>query len=453
MDFELGLINSVLDNGYPLYLETQISPDMVSSDANKVLSFIAEHWSQYGNNPTKMLVSSRFGIDFSLVPDEPVEFWANEVIRAFLWKFNKSQAEKMVQVLTTGGDVKSVHLSGDIARDVAAKNDQFGSGTLCLQEAYSPSVFKETLDELWTGIPYIETPWSQLNEKVQGGWKPEELVIFAARPGVGKSMVLLMNCVSAWKAGKRVLLVSTEMSQKAMMMRLIYFAGIYGSLGKLRRGMITRLTREHIEKQLEEIHQSTGKNIQMLVDQKGINVSLESIEAQINIFKPDLVAIDGAYLLKSKGVKETDKFRRIAEIFDRLKSIARRHKVSVVSTTQLNRGSGQGKSGKFDLDRMAFSDNLGMVADYVFFLNQDDACKKDRILKIECGKLREGDDFDDVVLNWNFDTNDFSEQPKQAKYAAPVADNSSYKSKKPVSFQKNKYGGGISGSNGFNPPD
>jgi replicative DNA helicase len=251
---------------------------------------------------------------------------------------------------------------------------------------------------------------------------------------------LLMLCQSAWKAGHRVLFVTTEMSQSSIELRNIFLAKYLPpaiSYGRLKRGMISNTVAKWIATQIErEKKAGAFERYKLMGD--GFDVHLESIESKIAEFKPNLVAIDGTYLLKCKAIKETDKFRRISEIFDRIKGIGKRHDVAFIVTTQLNRPPKQAKNQKADIDRIAFSDNVGMVSDYVFFLSQDDDMRSARKMDIECGKLREGEDYSPVHLNWNFEKHDFSEIPKvvQQPQVQPVT---------PATSSNFKKLGGLSG--------
>ncbi len=71
-------------------------------------------------------------------------------------------------------------------------------------------------DEI-TGVPtgFIEM------DKLNGGWQRSDLVILAARPGMGKTAFAL-NCVAnAARSGKHVVVFTLEMTQQQLMSRIL----------------------------------------------------------------------------------------------------------------------------------------------------------------------------------------------------------------------------------------
>lgn len=409
MDFEHGLIAAVLREGYDKFLDVNLDLKIISPSGRKVIEFITDHYNQYTKTPNILLVESATGGDFSNAIDEPVSFWVNHLRRKFTYALAESCAGE-IPVLNNQDPYKAI----ERMRDAVADADSVFGECAKLDDAMNAERTMKYFERIWAGDNCIPTPWDSFTEKILGGWRPQDLAVIAARPGIGKSFLLLMLCQAAWRAGHRVLFVTTEMSQSSIELRNIFLAKYLPpaiSYGRLKRGMISNTVAKWIATQIErEKKAGAFERYKLMGD--GFDVHLESIESKIAEFKPDLVAIDGTYLLKCKAIKETDKYRRISETFDRIKSIGKRHDVAFIVTTQLNRPPKQAKNQKADIDRIAFSDNVGMVSDYVFFLSQDDDMRSARKMDIECGKLREGEDYSPVHLNWNFEKHDFSEIPK-----------------------------------------
>lgn len=97
------------------------------------------------------------------------------------------------------------------------------------------SALEQVIDTAENGEPNATpTPWPHLTE-VLGGWYPGQLITFAARPGVGKS-IALENIASHMAFNSRpVLMVSLEMTEKELVQRrLAHVASV--ELTRLRRG-------------------------------------------------------------------------------------------------------------------------------------------------------------------------------------------------------------------------
>lgn len=134
---------------------------------------------------------------------------------------------------------------------------------------------------------------------------------------------------------------------------------------------------------------------------------LQSIEKAIIISEPDIVFIDGIYLLERKRSWGTDKHERIANVVDEIKGLAKKYSVPVIGASQLNRKA----SGRREIkdDMLSFSDAILMDADYLFAMVQDIDMRADKIMKIQPMKIREGDLTRQITLRWDFVESDFSE--------------------------------------------
>jgi replicative DNA helicase len=126
--------------------------------------------------------------------------------------------------------------------------------------------------------------------------------------------------------------------------------------------------------------------------------------------KPDLVIVDGAYLMKVPGLTRTE---RAANVFDELKRIAKRSKAAVVATMQFNREVKINQAKTVQADSIAMTDVAGWNADLIFGLIQTEEMKKNKRLAFKPLKVREGES-EEIECNWNFEKMDFSEIPKAA---------------------------------------
>jgi replicative DNA helicase len=415
IDFFKGLVQSVLKSGVDKYLEHNKNEEIFSPEEKMVLDLVLNHYKDYGKSIEFETLHAATGVEWNDQPDEPIAYWLDHKAR--------SHSYKLLGSLSAGikGDLENAIKTEEIIQTVKSsiiKCESVISTNLTLESMISADAFMSFMAD-HSSRQMISTPWPQLTEKIQGGLKQSELFVLAARPGVGKTMVLLQMLNKIWQSeersgyNKKVLLVTTEMSTEAMQLRAMYFAGVFGSMGRLRRAMLSKFEQDWVTNLLRGFEaDGSSDNFKVIGDSLELNIDL--VEAQVEMFKPDVLAIDGVYLLKVAGKESHDKHTRIAEVFDRLKGLAKKKNISVIVTSQLNRSNNKGvKTQKIDLDRMAFSDNIGMVSDYIFFLTQDDTQRAQRQMCIEVGKLREGDNYSDVLVNWDFENFNFTEVPKQ----------------------------------------
>ena len=71
----------------------------------------------------------------------------------------------------------------------------------------------------------VQTPWKSLNSVLRGGFMPGELIVLAARPGLGKTALAANVALGAAWRGMGVLFVSCEMSDESLGHRLISRVG------------------------------------------------------------------------------------------------------------------------------------------------------------------------------------------------------------------------------------
>jgi replicative DNA helicase len=97
-------------------------------------------------------------------------------------------------------------------------------------------VLHDVLVDLENPEPWIPTGITRIDNYLDGGVRPGEVMLIAARPGVGKSAIALQIVLSMLEQGKPVSLWSLEMRPKQWARRALA-ALSQVSLGKIRRGM------------------------------------------------------------------------------------------------------------------------------------------------------------------------------------------------------------------------
>jgi replicative DNA helicase len=260
----------------------------------------------------------------------------------------------------------------------------------------------EYYNRLKKGERGILTPWPTINEATLGFW-PEDLVLFVARSGVGKTWasVLISDC--AWKAGKKVLYITTEMSQIRIALRF-YAVQLKLTYDDFRRGQLGGLVEPKFFQYVEDMK----KDDRLKIMGGGFDFRVESVAHAIDEAKPDLVVIDGIYLLKVPGANRTE---QAANVFNEVKRINKLKQVPIVVTSQLNRQSKQGNESTVKAEHIALTDVAVWNADLIFGMVQDDDGKASKRMKMVPLKVREGVS-EEIEANWNFELMEFSELPK-----------------------------------------
>jgi len=218
---------------------------------------------------------------------------------------------------------------------------------------------------------------------------------------VHNTWTLILMALTAWKAGHKVLFATTEMSQDTLMQR---FLAVHLRLPyrMLRQGKLPMVDEVRFENSLNELQASEG----LYIIGGHFDFRVESVDAAIEECRPDLVILDGAYLLKVPGKTRTE---RMAEAFNELKRLAMSHEVPLVTTTQFNREAKKGKAQTSVLENIGLSDVGGWNADLAFALTATEEMEKAHAMGVVMMKGREVK-IEPFEVNWDFDLMDFSEK-------------------------------------------
>lgn len=230
--------------------------------------------------------------------------------------------------------------------------------------------------ELYKGIP---TGIGSLDSTITG-LNRSDLILLAARPGMGKtSFALNIARNVAVKSKRRVAFFSLEMTKEQLASRLLSTEGLIEGT-KLRTG---KLTNEEWVR-LIEAGDVLSKADMYFDDTPGITVP--EMKAKLRRLKNiDLVIIDYLQLMAASR-RIDNRVQEISEITRNLKILAKEFNVPVITLSQLSRASEQRAEHKPQLSDLRDSGSIEQDADIVLFLYREDYYKN--------GEGTESDDSD-----------------------------------------------------------
>ena len=219
----------------------------------------------------------------------------------------------------------------------------------------------------------VATGFAELDE-VTNGLHPGQMIIVAARPGVGKSTLGLdfMRSCSV-KQGHASVIFSLEMSRTEIVMRLLS-AEAKIKLGDMRSGRMTDDDWTKLARRMSEISEAP-----LFVDDSP-NLTMMEIRAKARRLKQrhDLRLIVVDYLqLMTSGKKVESRQQEVSEFSRSLKLMAKELEVPVVAISQLNRGPEQRTDKKPMVSDLRESGSLEQDADMVILLHRPDAFERD----------------------------------------------------------------------------
>lgn len=196
-------------------------------------------------------------------------------------------------------------------------------------------------------------------DKWIGRQSPGQLVIYQARTGVGKSMMLMGTALANFRRGLKVIVITIEMSDTDYLYR--FDSNLTGiEHREFAQGEIVT-NNEKMELWRGKIMKTGGEN-DLPVYWVPNACTPDRVEQIIkeNPFKPDLVVVDYAGDMDSglKGVPDFDA-RSHAHIYKRLKEIAGKYNCVVYTAQQSKRGT----KGKASTETGAWSDEASAKSD------------------------------------------------------------------------------------------
>ncbi len=260
-----------------------------------------------------------------------------------------------------------------------------------------------------TGFPNLDS--------VTGGMNRSDLVILAARPGMGKTSFALNLAMNvAHNSGKEVAIYSLEMSMEQLVTRMLSTKAKVDSY-KLRTG---RLDPKEWASLAESADLLADMNI-YLSETSGVTVS--QMKAQLRR-RPNLgmVVIDYLQLMSSPD-KNDNRVLEISAITRNLKLMAKELNVPVLLLSQLNRAVEQRPDKHPQLADLRDSGSIEQDADIILFLYNDfyyhrEKAERPNITECIIAKNRHGET-GKIDLIWDAQYTRFS-TPETQLEAPPV---------------------------------
>jgi replicative DNA helicase len=211
-------------------------------------------------------------------------------------------------------------------------------------------------------------------DNLTNGLHPGQMIIVAARPGIGKSTLALdIARHAAVKHHKTAVIFSLEMSKTEITMRLLSAeAGI--RLSQMRSGSMSEQDWQKIVRRMTEISDAP-----LFIDDSP-NMTMMEIRAKARRLKQrnDLKLIVVDYLqLMTSGKRVESRQQEVSEFSRQMKLLAKELEVPVIAISQLNRGPEQRTDKRPMLSDLRESGSLEQDADMVILVHRPDAWEAD----------------------------------------------------------------------------
>ena len=371
---QLQVLNAIVGNKDSSILLLNNLTEEYFSDYPNEFGFIQRHLSEYGKVPDMASFLDKFP-DFEVIEvTEPSSYLLSELYndrntRYLAKTFNtirkllgEGKTEESMKLLSTSSNdmVQAIPLEAvDLTQDTTRYDD-----------------YVERCSDF--SRYYIRTGFSELDDLI-GGWdRYEELATIAARPGIGKSWIMLKVATAALEQGLRVGIYSGEMSERKVGYRFDTL------VSHISNSAITR-GKEYVQNEYKTYIDGLSSKYRgcikvltpaMIKGPAGVTALRAFIEKE-NL---DILCVDQHSLLEDDR-NAKNPVERAANISKDLKNLQVLKKIPIIAVSQQNRASTENGAGTANI---AQSDRISQDSTIIIFLEQ-----KDNVLTLNLSKARD----------------------------------------------------------------
>lgn len=362
--------------------------------------FIRTHWSKYGEVPTAVTVKDNFPNYRVLAVEDTIEYLidqlseyrmrqhAIELIQDAATEVTKGDHRSALDVISRGiakiydEDTQSAHTDVNLVKDPEKRFDEY-----------------EAIKTRPNGLLGVSTGFKTIDEAT-AGLQPGQLVTIIAPPKTGKSVLAMQMAINTHKDGFSPVFQSFEMSNLEQQNRHDSMRANI-SHARLTRGTLKTSEEVRYRKSLEAM----SKMKPFYLSDSVSAMSVSTISAKIEKLQPDLVFIDGVYLMIDEVSGESNTPQALTNITRSLKRMAQKYNLPVVITTQVLLW--KMRKGNVSADSIGYSSSFFQDSDVILGLQrQDEEDDTSRLLRIvasrNCGPA-------ETDLLWNWEQGKFAE--------------------------------------------
>lgn len=330
----------------------------------------------------------------------------------------------MMLSMAYDADKDSLELLNEWGDSLDNLNEQISSGRKNISYAEGLDLVEKRVEFLTHKSPEEVTgarTGFNVIDQFTGGYQPGELIVEAARPGMGKTAKMLKCALENARIGSGVGIISAEMSAVQLITRTVAIDTNFH---------LTQLTKKGFEK--NEYFATLSANKHRM---KGFPIHIDDaaspdirhVQATLRMWKRKFdikIAIVDYLQLLSDSTKSGNREQEIASISRKLKGLAKELNIPVIALSQLSRAvESRGSSKRPMLSDLRESGAIEQDADMVTFIYRpeyynievdDELLEMGANTEIIFAKYRGGAPGTTIGLHWQGDKTKF-EDPKVVK--------------------------------------
>ena len=372
-------------------LECGVQEDWFFNDLNKqVWKFVSKHNEKYGEVPTAVTVRDNFPTYTLHAVEDNIEYLLDQLI-----EYRKRQktidALLEAQQAVSQQDHNTALQTMASAAQILMNDNQRDSTDENLSDhpmqRYDEYIAIKTRPN---GLLGLSTGFKTIDEITSGVLK-QQLWTIAAPPKTGKSVLAMQMAIKAQDENQRVMFQSFEMTAREMKTR---YDAMRSHISHKR--LLMGALRPDEEKSYLN-HLGMARDDFWMPDTVASR-TITGLCAKVEKYKPDILFVDGMYLMFDEETGETESERSLRSLTRGMKRVAQRYDIPVVVSTQTLRSKMRG--GKVTADSIGYTSSFLQDSDIVLVLQrQDEEDDSSRSLSVAASRIS-GMGSTDLLWDW-----------------------------------------------------
>ena len=334
-----------------------------------IFDFMKEYYLRHKAVPEVGLIEERFGeVDFPTTT-APTAFYLDEQREAFV-------DSRMQEIMIKAGAALQQRAAADVLQQLITSLTRLGQHTfsvrdLNLTDIDAASEHFERLKEIAEsndGVPGIATGFDAIDSCYPTGMAPGHSIVLLGYTGRAKSMWSGLLATNVWLQGKKVMVISLEMSPEEYRER-IYAMMSEGQfkISSLARGEVDPDDfRTWATKKFNE-----ANDFIVVSNQGSSTVTPLTIQAKIDTHRPDVVILDYLQLMSDNGQTQA-MTPRMMNLSREIKLMAVSNGIPIISITAVTDDDNDKRDSPPRLDQISWSSSIEYDANLAIAVHRHD---------------------------------------------------------------------------------
>jgi replicative DNA helicase len=337
VDIQHALLSKVvLDGDIVTPIKARITDDFFTDDRyRRVWQYLIDYWGKYGDAPNAAAMKIAFP-SYSWKPEpQPIEYFIDLLQQRRKRAIFTDALSQAAGLLQANDEPDAVDQMEVVLREALWQARLETAPTLDMD--FSDEASDRTVDDLLEDrmdnpgyLRGISTGFAGI-DKVTGGLQPEQFLCLIGLPKSLKSSTLLYMAWACHRQAKSPFFLGFEMSNIEQMDRLLSIISGVG-LTKIMTGTLTLKEKRQVMRAFRALQ---GMKPFVLSVDLASAMTVSGIQAKVREYMPDVVYVDGAYMMMSELAKvEQGSPQALTDIARSLKRLAQNLRIPIVVTTQ-----------------------------------------------------------------------------------------------------------------------